>query len=169
MWRSALALALAVAVVAGCGGGGSRESPGPSPLVGAHGVKLRLAPGWHLARTNLTPRLVNPHDILSVGTFPMQPGGRCSQLPARAYSEMRKRDGLITILERRKGHGIPARPAHFRLHPHPRSFECAPAKLDGQEVAFSDAGRHFYVFVALGSNGPRRQAESILDSFSVRR
>jgi hypothetical protein len=25
------------------------------------------------------------------------------------------------------------------------------------------------VFVALGSKGPRRQAESILDSFSVRR
>jgi hypothetical protein len=122
-----------------------------------------------MAKTNLTPHLVNPRGILSLGTFPMRPGGRCNQLPARAYSEMGTQDGLITILQRKGSPDFPPRPAQFQLHPRPRAFECLPRDLDGEEVAFSDSDRHFYAFVALGSRGPLHEAESILDSFSVSR
>jgi hypothetical protein len=162
-------LTLLLAAPAGCGNTSSHESPGPGPLVGAHRVKLRLEPGWHLAQTNLVPHLVNPKGILSVGTFPMQPGGRCAQAPSRAYSKMGPRDGLITILQKKGDPGFPPPPAHFQLHPKPRSFECLPLELDGQEFAFREAGRHFYAFVALGSRAPRGQAESILDTVTASR
>lgn len=169
MWRNAMVLSLLIAVFAGCGGDGDHAGPGPSPVVTVHGVRLRLEPGWHLAATNLTPDLVRPRDILSVGTFPMEPGGACDQAPSRAYSEMGQRDGLITILESGgKISGFPPRPPHFRIPARRGSFECAPHGLNAQEFLFSDAGRHFYAFVALGDKGPLRQAESILDSFTAR-
>jgi hypothetical protein len=83
---------------------------------------------------------------------------------------MGSRDAIITILERT---GNPrrfrTRPAHFELHPRPGSLECVPRELGADQVAFNDAGRHLYAFVALGAEGPVDQAESMLDSLTVSR
>jgi hypothetical protein len=161
-------LLLVSAVLAACGSTGDSTTHEPARSITAHGVGLQLQPGWHVSRSNLTPKLVNPRDLVSVGTFSMRPGGRCAQSPSRAYSDMGSTDGLITIMERGGNSGdYPPRPARFHLNPRPRSFECAPARLSSQELMFSDGGRNFYAFVALGSGGPVGEAESILDSFDT--
>ncbi len=154
------------------GGGGSRpakdaSSPTPLPSAAAHGLRVRLEPGWHAAGQTLTPRLVSPKERLSLGTFPMRPGGSCAQAPSRAYSDMGPRDGLITIMEEGSRQAFPPRPAEVQLHPRPGSFECAGPSLRSQEVVFRDAGRNFYAFVALGARGPVQAAQSILNSLRV--
>jgi hypothetical protein len=175
MRRTALLLTLAVAYLAGCGGSGDPTTTERSLSVAAKGVRMQLAPGWHAASENLTPRLVNPREVLSVGTLRMQPAvrGGCAQLPSRAYADMARTDGLITIQERGRGkgslRGYPPRPAHFQIRAQRRTFECAPPNLSSQEFVFSDAGRRFYAFVVLGTRGPEEEAESILDSFHAAR
>jgi hypothetical protein len=129
---------------------------------------VKLQPSWHAAHRILTPRLVNPRELLSVGTLRMRPGGRCAQTPTAAYSDMRPTDGMITFMERR-GHpeNYPVRPAEFQPRPHPQPGDCAPAKVSTQMVAFRDQGRIIYAFVALGSRGPQKKAESMLNSLRV--
>ena len=74
----------------------------------------------------------------------------------------------ITIMERPGPVSkYPPRPAEIRLHPEPGPFECVPANLDHQMVAFRDHGRIIYAFVALGARGPVHPAESILNSLRV--
>jgi hypothetical protein len=152
----------------GTGPSGGGGSPQPLPSAGAHGIRVRLQPGWHVAARILTPRLVNPRELLSVGTFQMRPGGRCAQSPSTAYSDMGPSDGLITFMER-KGHAenYQARPAEFRLRPTPGPGDCAPASVATQMAAFRDHGRIVYAFVALGGRGPQNEAESILNSLRV--
>jgi len=100
----------------------------------------------------------------------MLPGGRCSQLPERAYSDMGAEDGIITVMERHRPPGdkpYPKRPARFRFHP--SSFECLPRDLDGEVYVFSDEGRNFNAFAAIGEDGSISQMLAILDSFQARR
>jgi hypothetical protein len=173
-------LALAGGLYLAFGGGGEGKSPpreptgsGPTPSVAAHGVRMKLEPGWHVAAQTLTPSLVSPRELLSVGTFhmrPDRPNGRCAQAPRRAYSEMRASDGLITIMEEGgRQTGFPPRPATFRLHPRPGSLDCAGPTVQSQEFAFRDAGRNFYTFIALGARGPVDEAESMLNSLRATR
>jgi hypothetical protein len=170
MQPAARLLMLAFALLVGCGDSGDATTPERPRSAAAHGVEVQLEPGWHAARENLTPKLIRPKDLLSVGTFRMRHGGECSQLPSRAYSDMGARDGLITIMEHAgRGSGFPPRPADFRLDARPGPFECAPSRLNAQQFQFRDAGRRFYAFVALGASGPQREVESILDSFSAAR
>ena len=143
------------------------QPDGPS-LAAAHGVQVQLEPGWRMAETSLTPKLVSPTERLSVGTFAMRPGGSCSQLPSQAYDDMGRRDAIITIMERGSRHtGYPQRPAAFDLHTRPAAFECAPVGLDSHEFVFRDSGRNFYAFVVVGPQGPTRDAEAILNSFDA--
>ncbi len=129
---------------------------------------MQLEPGWHVAGTILTPKLVSPSERLSVGTFAMRPGGTCAQLPSQAYDDMGPTDGMITIMERGGRHtGYPPRPARFDLQPRPAAFECAPLRLDSQEFLFREAGRNFYAFVVLGARGPTDEAEAVLNSFEA--
>jgi hypothetical protein len=166
MRPAARLLTLAVALLVGCGDSGESTTPGYPRSFVAHDVQLELEPGWHPAAENLTPKLISPKDLLSVGTFRMRPGGECNHLPSQAYSDMGARDGLITIMEHGgKGSDFPPKPDHFRLDARPGPFECAPSKLIAQQFNFSDSGRHFYAFVALGARGPEDEAESILDSY----
>jgi hypothetical protein len=173
MRRTALLLTLAAAYLAGCDGAEDRTAELPRS-VGADGVKMELPPGWHGASENLTPKLVNPREVLSVGTLRMRPTvrGSCTQLPTEAYAEMGPADGLITIQERGQGRGslrgYPARPAHFQVRAQRGAHGCAPPSLNFQQFIFSDAGRRFYAYVALGKRGPEDEAESILDSFHAR-
>lgn len=155
-----------------CGGDDDQAADTPSsPSTGARGVKMQLAPGWQAAHVNLTPTLINPREVVSVGTLRMRPTvrGGCAQLPTTAYADMGPTDGLITIQERGRGKGslrnYPPRPDHFQIRARRGEHGCAPPSLNFQEFIFSDVGRRFYAFVALGARGPEEEAESILDSF----
>jgi hypothetical protein len=167
-------LALAGGVYLGFGGGGGGRpakdaaTPSPLPSAAAHGLRVRLEPGWHAAGQILTPQLLNPRERMSLGTFHMRPGGNCDTGPTRAYADMGPTDGLITIMERPGPvFKYPPRPAKIRLHPESGPFECVPANLDRQTVAFRDHGRVIYAFVALGARGPVQAAQSILNSLRV--
>lgn len=167
-------LALAGGLYLGLGGGDGGSpakdaaTPTPLPSAAAHGLRVRLEPGWHAAGQILTPQLLNPRERMSLGTFRMRPGGNCDTGATRAYADMGPTDGLITIMERPGPVSkYPPRPAEIRLHPETGPFECVPANLDHQMVAFRDNGRVIYAFVTLGAHGPVQAAESILNSLRV--
>jgi hypothetical protein len=139
-----------------------------STLAEAAGLAITLEPGWREAGTSLTPRLISPKERLSIGTFPMKPGGRCSQLPSRAYAAMGPTDAMITFMERGSGRsGYPPRPRRFDLDPRRRAFECVPRALSGEQFAFRDAGRNLYAFVVIGRRGPLAAAERTLNTLIV--
>jgi hypothetical protein len=166
-------VALALTRGDGDGGGGppagAPTPPEPTPSYAAHGIEAQLQPGWHAARKVLTPRLLNPSERFSLGTLAMRRSGdRCAQLPGSAYAEMRPTDGMITVMERggRAG-GFPPRPGGFDLSSGSGLFECVPARLRAQPIAFRESGRNLEVMVVLGARGPRSEAEAILNSLRV--
>ena len=194
MVRKAGLIALPVAAVLACGAttsGGSavndRSAPdGRSPQADrsaptsrsarADGIRVTIPPGWHAARASLTPHLVDPREVLSVGTGPLPAGGRCAQFPSAALAALRPTDGLVTLQERRGSvESFPPRPRHFAL-PAPDTSEApACAGRPAAEVVtywfeFRDAGRGFHVLVAFGSRATaatRRAALAILDSLRI--
>jgi hypothetical protein len=60
-----------------------------------------LPVGWQRARHRLVPRLLNPREILSLGTFamPVGGGGDCGREPIAAIDRMHPGDAVITIQE----------------------------------------------------------------------
>src|SRR3954471_6919576 len=92
-------LVLTALVAAGCGAG-SRTAEPPPHVVRGDGLSYSVPPGWHLPRRSLTPHLVNPRQVLTVGTGPLPPGGRCAQFPSAALGAMRPTDVLVAVQER---------------------------------------------------------------------
>ena len=149
------------------GGSGDQGEEGASPTIAkAHGVQLKLESGWQAAEQSLTPKLLNPKELLSVGTLPMKPGG-CATVPLRTLEAMRAGDALITIQERAdaRREDYPPRPASFRVDPAVENFECAPEDLKVQTFVFTEAGRQFYALAAVERGAPLDEVEAILDSF----
>lgn len=165
-------IAAAIAMLTMSGDDGAPpESAAPdrrSTLAEAAGLAITLEPGWRMAEESLTPRLISPKERLSIGTFAMRPGGRCSQLPSRSYAAMGPTDAIITLMERGSNRsGYPPRPRRFDLDPRPRAFECVPRALRGEQFAFRDAGRNLYAFVIMGRRGPVAEAERTLNTLVV--
>jgi hypothetical protein len=140
---------------------------GPA-IAKAHGVQLQLMPGWQAAEQSLTPKLLNPMELLSVGTLRMKPGG-CATVPLRTLKSMGTGDAVITIQERLEGRpeDYPPRPESFRVHPAVEHFECAPQDLKVQAFVFSEAGRQFTVLAAVERGAPLDEVEAILNSFEA--
>src|SRR5919197_4102083 len=108
-----VAAVLVLVGVAGCGG-----SSGPPPkLHRADGVRYLLPAGWHAARHSLTPHLLNPREVFTVGTGRLAAsGGRCAQMPSAALAAMRPTDVLVSLQERfGSPFEFPPRPRHFHL------------------------------------------------------
>ncbi len=57
--------------------------------------------GWHPAQARLVPKLLDPLEILSVGTsvLPVGGGGDCDREPVAAIERMRTGDALLSIQE----------------------------------------------------------------------
>ncbi len=183
---AAVAVAVFVAglLLVGSGGDGSGQRgarPGV-PLAEwhdtAHGLSVRYPATWHRAPSSLTPHLVDPVEILSLGTYPLRPGpaGSCAQVPVAALRAAGPRDVFLTLQER-----VVSDHAHFP--PRTRPLAIGPALRTevrgcvGRHAAwtehltsFSDAGRQFSLLTIVGDAAtPARRAElqAVLDSLRV--
>jgi hypothetical protein len=153
-----------------------------------HGLALTLPPGWHRARRNLTPHLIDPREILSVGSYRLRykRRSRCDVpgCPLPALDGFGRRDVLISIQERRHVR----RPVDAGFAPRRRPFALEPMRLHyppgarwrcarrvlGRTTwtAFTDSGRAFYAFVAVGraaTFATRRDALRVIESLTFDR
>ena len=142
-----------------------------------NGLSVSLPPDWQVTEKPLT-QLIDPTEILSVGTFAMTPGGRCPQFPTAAISDMGPHDAFITLMERKRLDPSlapgPPRPASFGPADGTSNSEVdqclgTPKAFFDRWISFSDQGREFYVFVAMGSDVSDQQREdtwSVLDSLA---
>ena len=137
----------------------------------SRGFGVHVPEGWRVARRPLTPDLGDPREILSLGTGPMLPGGRCTHQPGRALAALGARDAFISIQERRRDARHPPRPASFEARLEDVVFNIAVcANLDDVTpywLLFRDAERDFYVLAALGTEASaerRREFWRVLDS-----
>lgn len=143
--------------------------------------------GWTSADESLAPDLFDPREILSVGTFPLRPGGMAPTeafLPGNAIADIGPDDVFLTLQERVRSLGgshFPTRPPGFGPGTGCPSGDAAC--VDGSSMAlqglrawwipFSDrpSGRDFYAFVAMGEEAYRDPARSaagwrVLDSLA---
>lgn len=106
--RDAAVVAVLVAAIAGLAwslgtGSSSGDGPGRGGMVvnDRLGYSVRPPDGWHVARRRLVPELLDPREILALGTFPMPVGGggNCGAEPTAAVRRMRDGDALIEIKE----------------------------------------------------------------------
>lgn len=187
MRRATAVLAVASAgLLAACGEQGSRlanraGSAGPTTYRSAEwGYRVSFPSGWRRAHGRLSPKVTNPREILSLGTFPLRYRPTdCEAFAGSAQQDVGPRDAFLTIQE-----SSARSPDLFSLRP--RRFG-PTAKAPGQPEAvkpieagscphsdalvhwfpFRDAGRAFYVLFAYGRSAPRElraEAYGILDS-----
>jgi hypothetical protein len=143
--------------------------------VDSHRLSVDLPPGWQVARESLTPTLLDPREVLSVGTYPLHYRAvGCNHMPSSALLDLGPTDALVTLQERHADTHFPPRPARFGPHPNDGSEapECVPsARFTDHWFTFSDNGRNFHVLVAFGpraSAETQREAWEILDELEVR-
>ena len=160
---------------AGC----SSQEPGPQPRREAwvtyhdtaHAFTISHPRSWQRAREPLTPRLTDPHEVLTLSTHRARPGGtRCNHVPENAMRDMGRGDVLLTLQERRGSGGFEERPRPFVLGPMPHApaNECAErTDIRTGQVGFRDAGRGFHALATLGPGADRRDAERVLDSLEL--
>jgi hypothetical protein len=96
-----LIVALLVAIPALAGSGSSSESGPRTYTSERYGYSLALPAGWQRAPQRLVPRLLDPREILSIGTFfmPVGGGGNCGREPVAALERMEPGDALVTFQE----------------------------------------------------------------------
>lgn len=144
---------------------------------------------WIVAGENLTPQLSEPVEILSLGTFPLRTGRdiddglRVFDAPVapKALEDMTSTDAFLSLQETGAGvGGFDARPDHFGpLGCDESIYGCRPpeelsetsldAPFRAWWIPFEDAGRGFYLFVAIGYEATpqlRDQAWAVADSLS---
>jgi hypothetical protein len=162
------------------------SQPDPSVLVptidyrdGADRFTTRYPVGWTVADEVLTPQANGTlsHEILSVGTFPLEPGGRAlspfdSLLPGKAIADVGPEDVLVTVEERTYpgASTFPPRPSPFdraTVCGYAEDSICVGDDLGLDDVRtwwlpFSDpgSGRSFYALIAMGEKAYRDPARS---------
>lgn len=103
--KAALAslLVLGAIGVAGTAAFGSADGSSSARSYGSnrYGFQFGLPVGWHPARARLVPKLLDPLEILSVGTsvLPVGGGGDCDREPVAAIERMRPGDALLSVQE----------------------------------------------------------------------
>jgi hypothetical protein len=167
------------------------DSTTPAPTVyrdDQDGLSVVVPPGWQVAAEPLNTWVSSPHEILSMGTYALRPGGHAVtdfQLPSLALEDLGPNDILIWVNEAGDASGFAERPARFepsqpcggddwsRLCPEPsgRSLRLTITGVHAWWLGFADAGRGFYVFVGMGAQAyadPMRAQTpwEILDSLS---
>jgi hypothetical protein len=171
--RAVTALALC-ALAAGCGGG--KSTPTRTITDSIHGLTYELPQGWQRAHVNLTPRLVDPREEMSVATFPLRyRRTACAHVAGSALEALGRGGAFVTLEERGlgAGAGFAPRPARFgpKLGGPSEASACVPkARFTDHWFAFTDSGRYFHVLVAFGPDATGKvqdQAWHILDSLKI--
>ena len=154
------------------------------------GYEVTYPAEWTVAHENLTPWLSSPTEILSLGTFPLRvsehpdDGFRLFDAPIApvALQDMRSDDVFISLQESGGGSAGSTgnRPDHFGpLGCDESIYGCRPLKelpaalreapFRAWWIPFKDAGRAFYLFVAIGTDVTpelHHQAWEVADSIS---
>ena len=123
------------------------------------GLSVVLPDGWHRARRNLTPQLVEPREILSVATYPLRyrTRARCriAGCPTPALNGFRAGDILVSVQQRR---GVRPAAEDVALDLRRQDVElegCTRGRVAW--YAFDHVvvkGRTSYVFVVVGERAP---------------
>jgi hypothetical protein len=137
----------------------------------ARAYRISYPASWQRAGKPLTPRLMDPHEILTLGTHRLRPGGeRCNHVPENAMRDLRRGDVLLTLQERRGSGGFGDRPRPFRLSPSRPSppQDCAGrTDISESQDGFRDAGRGLHVFTTFGPEAEaarRTEVERVVES-----
>ncbi len=153
------------------------------------GFTVTIPEAWTIAEENLTPWLSSPSEILSLGTFPLrvsndpEDGFRLFDAPVApaALEDITGRDAFISVQGGTESSGdARSRPDHFGpLDCEDAIYGCQPAedlpepwrsaRFRAWWIPFEDAGRGFYLFVAIGDDASselRAQTWDITDSLS---
>ena len=152
----------------------------------ADGLTISFPSDWTMAAGNLTPSLINPRELVALGTYSLNTNtssSLCPQFPAAALNAMRSSDAFISILgsepfANSQTNLFPARPAggfdgssgvNLSKTDFPQCLS-HPLNGNGQWIAFSQAGRNFYVLAAIGTSASatlRSDVYTILNSIQV--
>jgi len=184
---------LALLTLASCGDGGfngsatADQKPEQAPTTGLEtaewntysnderGLEATYPSDWYRADERLTPNLGDPLEILSLGTYPLRPGGdRCAHFPVNALDDLGPDDAFISVLERAApfpASDDPPRPSRFELPTDSGTDRFCVVSDERRDdwVPFSDAGRAFYLLVAVGdsaSEETRTELLTILNSLN---
>ncbi len=188
---AAIAIVLGAVLLGGCADRPqARASDAPAGWTAyrdaERGFEVQFPSDWRRARRSLTPALVAPHEILSLGTGSLRAPGPdgCAQLPVGALDAMGPRDVLLSIQEqaavrrgdpRAYGRAYRKAPASLRLARSTRTDELQCVDVERQDVwwlTFQTQGRSFYALAAMGREAPqarRSQAQRVLRSLRFAR
>ena len=140
------------------------------------GFEVTFPSDWQRARRVLTPTLIEPREILSVGT--VEPvanheSSACAQHPLRTLARVGSRDVFVTIQERtnhvsRAMADGPPQLAGTRADDGelPACLK-RPVRFKTYWVRFRSGARDFYAHAAIGDRVPREgvaQLQDVLDS-----
>jgi hypothetical protein len=134
------------------------------------GMSMRVPPDWQSTNQSLTPNLVDPHDVLSAGTFSVPPEGSCILPPS--VQNLASTDAFVTLYTwRQDAGGFPPRPDHFgpELGNGPILCVNVPNGV-ARMINFSDHGRQLSALVVIGNDAtPQRRTDAfrVLDSLVV--
>lgn len=137
------------------------------------GFTVTVPDGWVVAHENLTPWLLSPSEILSLGTFPLRvshdpgQGLRLFDAPVapQALAEMTADDVFLSIQGGDEGVGFGPRPERFAPGPCEEAVTgCEPLPdipFRAWWIPFRDSGRGFYLFVAVGNDATPELREQV--------
>jgi hypothetical protein len=152
----------------------------------ADGLTISFPSSWAMAAGNLTPTLINPRELVALGTYSLNTNtsrNLCPQFPAAALNAMGNGDAFISIMGSKpfpnsQMNPFPARPAggfdassgvNLSRTDFPQCL-AHPLNGNGQWIAFSQAGRNFYVLAVIGRGASatlRSHVYTILNSIQV--
>ena len=184
----AVLLVLLAGALASCGGNGEAPaaavpsaSPGTTRFADERrGFEVTFPSDWHRAEDVLTPALIDPSEILSLGTGKPVPNGGssgCAQHPTASLARVGPRDVFVTVQERRNRTSGEMAAGPPQLAPVTPDASELSACLDHRVpfetywMPFRSGERGFYAHAAIGDDAsPERvaQLQAVLDSLVFR-
>jgi hypothetical protein len=136
-----------------------------------NGLAISYPPDWVRAETTLTPNLASPREMLSIGTFPLEPGGPgCANVPTNALTRLGPEDVFLTLQGEASRPDSDDRPVFgpgVGISIEGLEFPYCLAEEERLEIGamqwilFSDAGRSFYLLVAIGRDASAETVEQV--------
>lgn len=188
------ASAIAIPKLLGDGANNEPVLPGPAPSTSpttvtedsnanwttrvdwANRYALLYPAEWFAAEESLTPRLVDPKEIFTVGSFLVgyKEGIGCSNMPKSAFDAMTSKDAFLSVQERTgSGRNNNAYPHRKLFSPYEMTAD-SEMKIDPSSgfmcleqddvnvywFPFRDSGRYFYALIAVGKDADQRTASA---------